>query len=100
MPSITIKIPIKEIWLNEDDFDGYEVIEFEYEYDVEVLHRVLIEFFADEYSISLEKATEIANDFDLWDYLLHYFDNGNLLDRLQQELYYEALEYYNNNYND
>lgn len=98
MPSITIEIPIKEIWLNDDDFDGYDTIEFEYEYDEKVLHKVLIEFFADNYSISLETATKIANDFELYDYLLDDYDNGSLLERLQEELYDEALEYYNNNY--
>jgi hypothetical protein len=98
MPKINIEVPVAEIWLTEDDFDGYDTVEIDYEYDYSVLKRILAEFFADDYSISIEIAAKIATDFDLYDSLLDYYDNGSLLERLRDELYDEACKYYRENY--
>lgn len=97
MPNITFNFPVAEIWLSEDDFDGYETEEFEYEYDIDILQEELIKAFADDYGISIEVAKKIAEDFDLYDSLEDsYYDD--IEDSIRDRLYDDAYEAYTDCY--
>lgn len=93
MPTITFEFPVKEIYLNEDDFDGYETESFEYEYDSKVLHEVLVKLFSEQFDISTKDSEHIISELDLWE-LLEYYYEGVLEETLKEVLYDDAYELY------
>lgn len=96
MPTITISINKEEIWLSEDDFDGYETEEYEYEYDYEILQEEIVNAFAEEYDLDFDKAKKIIEDLDLYDTLEQQYEDL-LEDVLKERLYDEAVEEWQNN---
>lgn len=93
MPSITIKIPINEIILSNGEHDGYETESFEYDYDWGILAEEIITIFCDEYKITRAAASEIIDNFDLWDELEEQYEDA-LYDALHERLYAEACKAY------
>lgn len=95
MPTVKIKIPVHEIWLSTDDFDGYDCEEYDYEYDLDILHEEILECFINEYKVSIDTANAIIEDEDLWDlYEERYEEEIN--DSLQERLYEAAYEEWSN----
>jgi hypothetical protein len=93
MPTITFEFPVKEIYLNEDDFDGYETESFEYEYDSEVLYEVLVKLFSKQFDISTKDSEHIISELDLFDVLEDYYKE-ELEETLKEVLYDDAYELY------
>ena len=92
MPTIRFEFPVAEIWLSEDDFDGYETESFDYEYDSEILHEELLVCFMDEYNLpNKDMAKSICDDYDLWDSLEEQY-GFDVEDAIRDRLYDEAYE--------
>ena len=70
-------------------YSGDEFHEEEYDFEIETgdLQEALCEIFADAYSISLESAKNIAEEFDLYDQLEEYYE-----DQIKEYFEEEAME--------
>lgn len=91
MPSIRFEFPIAEVWLSDEDFDGYDVEIFEYDYDYKLLQEEIITCFCDEYKVTKAAASEIISDYDLWDELEERYEY-DIEEALHEKLYDEAYE--------
>ena len=99
MPTIYIDIQTKPIYDHNGELDGYDTEEYEYEYDYEILQKMIIKEFAEEYNLSLDTAKQIIEDLDLYDTLEDRYSDW-LEDDLKEELYDKAYAQWENERDD
>lgn len=91
MPILTYKFNGKPIYRTPDDFDGYDIILYEYEVDIDNWYDFLSKMFADEYHINNKTAYDILSDCDLWDIYEERYE-----DEAQEYFYEQAYDAWTN----
>lgn len=91
---ITVQIRTQEILLPNGNSDGYETVDFSWEFPEELLKKELVESFASDYNIPEEEASRIVEDYDLWDNLEADYIDSDIKDILADKYYPLAEEAY------
>lgn len=74
-------IPVSELWLNNEDFDGYNTIE--YEIDDDEIEKEILNLISEEYS---KETIDFIKEWDI-------FEWGNTLENMKEYYIYELTEY-------
>lgn len=89
MPYITFEFE-KDLISEEE---GYELEEYDYYYDYSILKKEIVNEFALEYNLELDKAEKIVEDLDLYDTLEERYEN-EIEETLKDKLYKKAYREY------
>lgn len=89
MPYITFEFE-KDLISEEE---GYELEEYDYYYDYSILKKEIVNEFALEYNLELDKAEKIVEDLDLYDTLEERYET-EIEETLKDKLYKKAYREY------
>ena len=92
MPVLIYHFEGKPIYLNLDNFDGYDSEYYEYDVDIDEWYDFITDMFTKEYKLEKQTARNILDDCDLWDIYEERYETD-----AEDYFYDKAYEEWSNN---